>query len=305
VADVDFNADPLHIAAKDELLAAVGGCDILFCLLHDKVDRDVIAANPHLKAVASMKITPSDVDVAEATARRIPVTVIPPIVTEATADIHMALLLAVARRVAEGDRMVRAGIFPGSQSSRLEGAGVSGKVLGLIGGGGRIGKAVARRARGFEMKLLYWGPRRISAAEEQALGLVYTPFEQLLAESDFVSLHTPLKPDTRHQIGARELGLMKPTAFLINTSRGAIVDEPALAHALAKRRIAGAGLDVFENEPRVEPALLAMPNVVLTPHLGSAVAELREVMANVVVDNILAVLAGQRAPNCWNSEIYD
>src|SRR5687768_9909181 len=159
-----------------------------------------------------MKITPSDVDVAEATARRIPVTVIPPIVTEATADIHMALLLAVARRVAEGDRMVRAGIFPGSQSSRLEGAGVSGKVLGLIGGGGRIGKAVARRARGFEMKLLYWGPRRISAAEEQALGLVYTPFEQLLAESDFVSLHTPLKPDTRHQIGARELGLMKPTA---------------------------------------------------------------------------------------------
>ena len=304
VAAVDFNPDPLHIATKDELLAALEDCDILFCLLHDKVDRDVIAASPRLRAIASMKITPSDVDVAEATARRIPVTVIPPIVTEATADIHMALLLAVARRVAEGDRLVRAGVFPGSQSSYLEGASVSGKVMGLIGGGGRIGKAVARRARGFAMKLLYWGPRRLAAAEEQELGLNYVGFEQLLAESDFISLHTPLKPETRHQIGARELALMKPSAFLINTSRGAIVDEPALARALADRRIAGAGLDVFENEPHVEPALLAMSNVVLTPHLGSAVSELREVMANVVVDNILAILDGRRPPNCWNPEIY-
>ncbi len=303
VADVDQNPDPLHIVSKGELLSAVRACDILFCLLHDKVDRDVIAANPGLKAVASMKITPSDIDVAEATARRIPVTVIPPIVTEATADIHMALLLAVARRVVEGDRLVRAGIFPGAQSSYLEGASVSGKVLGLIGGGGRIGRAVARRARGFGMKLLYWGPRRKPESERE-LGLTYVPFEQLLAESDFVSVHTPLTPETRHQIGARELSLMKPTAFLINTARGAIVDEPALARALAERRIAGAGLDVFENEPRVEPALLKMPNVVLTPHLGSAVKELREVMANVVVDNIMAVLEGRQAPNCWNPEIY-
>ena len=304
VAEVELNPDPLHIVAKDELLAVVGNLDILFCLLHDKVDRDVIAANPRLRAIASMKITPSDVDVAEATARRIPVTVIPPIVTEATADIHMALLLAVARRVVEGDRLVRAGTFPGSQSSYLEGASVSGKVLGLIGGGGRIGKAVARRARGFAMKLLYWGPRRIPYADEQELDLHYVEFEQLLAESDFVSLHTPLKPETRHQIGARELALMKPTAVLVNTARGAIVDEPALARALADRRIAGAGLDVFEDEPHVEPALLSMPNVVLTPHLGSAVGELREVMANVVVDNILAVLDGREPPHCWNPEIY-
>ncbi len=304
VAEVDLNPDPLHIVSQDELLAAVRDRDILFCLLHDKVDREVIAANPRLRAIASMKITPSDVDVAEATARRIPVTVIPPIVTEMTADINMALLLAVARRVVEGDRLVRAGTFPGAQSAYLEGASVSGKVLGLIGGGGRIGKAVARRARGFAMKLLYWGPRRIAEGEEQELGLTYVPFEQLLAESDFVSLHTPLKPETRHQIGARELGLMKRTAFLINTSRGAIVDEPALARALAEGRIAGAGLDVFENEPHVEPALLKMPNVVMTPHLGSAVAELREVMANVVVDNIFAVLDGRQPPNCWNAEIY-
>ena len=303
-ADVELNPDSIHIVTKDELLDAVRRHDILFCLLHDKVDRDVIAANPNLRAVASMKITPSDIDVEAATARRIPVTVIAPIVTEATADIHFALLLAVARRLVEGDRLVRAGVFPGAQSSHLLGAGVFGKVIGLIGGGGRIGRAVAKRAHGFSMRTLYWTPRRKSASEEQEAGLTYVPFDQLLAESDFVSIHTPLTPETRHQIGARELGLMKPTAFLVNTARGPIVDEAALIRALAERRIAGAGLDVFEHEPHVDPALLTMPNVVLTPHLGSAVAELRESMANVVVDNILAVLDGRQPPNCWNPQIY-
>jgi len=304
VADVELNPDAVHIVTKAELLDAVRRHDILFCLLHDKVDGDVIAANPKLRAVASMKITPSDIDVQAATARRIPVTVIAPIVTEATADIHFALLLAVARRLVEGDRLVRAGIFPGAQSSHLLGAGVHGKVIGLIGGGGRIGRAVAKRAQGFSMRTLYWTPRRKSPAEEQEAGLIYVPLDQLLAESDFVSIHTPLTPDTRHQIGARELGLMKPTAFLINTARGPIVDEAALIRALAEKRIAGAGLDVFEHEPHVDPALLTMSNVVLTPHLGSAVSELRESMANVVVDNILAVLDGRQPPNCWNKEIY-
>ena len=199
VADVEFNPDPLHIVTKDELLAAVRERDILFCLLHDKVDRDVIAANPNLRAVASMKITPSDIDVAEANSRRIPVTVIPAIVTEATADIAMALLLAVARRLVEGDRCVRVGTFPGAQSSYLEGSWVSGKVLGLVGGGGRIGKAVARRAQGFSIRVLYWGPRRKPESEEQAAGITYAPLDQLLAESDYVSLHTPFTPETRHQ----------------------------------------------------------------------------------------------------------
>ncbi len=304
IAEVDFNPDSVRIPGKDEMLAAVRGHDILFCLLHDRVDGDVITANPRLRMIASMKITPSDIDVAAATARRIPVTVIPPIVTEATADIHFALMLAIARRVVEGDRLVRAGTFPGAQSSRLEGAYVYRKVLGLVGGGGRIGRAVARRARGFEMRLLYWGPRRIAESEEGELGFTYVPLDQLLAESDFVSIHTPLKPETRHQIGGRELGLMKPTAFLVNTARGPIIDESALVHVLAQGRIAGAGLDVFEHEPKVDPALLAMPNVVLTPHLGSAVGELRESMAHVVVDNILAVLEGKQPPNCWNTEIY-
>jgi len=304
IADVDINPDSLHIVTQQELLAAVRDHDILFCLLHDKVDGDVIAANPQLRMVASMKITPSDIDVAAATARRIPITVIPAIVTEATADICMALLLAVARRVVEGDRFVRAGRFPGAQSAHLEGGAVSGKVLGLVGGGGRIGRAVARRASGFGMKLLYWTPRRKPEAEERECGLTYVPLDQLLAESDFVSLHTPFTPQTRHQIGTRELSLMKPTAYLINTSRGPIIDEPALVRALAEKRIAGAGLDVFEEEPRVPPALIEMSNVVLTPHLGSAVRELRATMANVVVDNILAVLDGKQPPNCWNPEIY-
>jgi len=304
VADVEWNSDIEHTMTKDELCAAVREHDILFCLLQDHVDRDVIAANADLRAIASMKITPSDIDVAAATARRIPVTVIPPVVTEATADLHFGLMLALARRVVEGDRVLRTGVFPGAQSMRFEGAFVWKKTIGLVGGGGRIGRAVAERARGFSMRILYWGPRRIAESEEQKLGLNYVALDQLLAASDFVSIHAPLKAETHHLIGARELALMKPTAFLINTARGPIVDEAALARALADRRIAGAALDVYEHEPRVEAALLTMSNVVLTPHVGSAVAELREAMAHVVVDNIVAVLKGRAPPNCWNPEIY-
>ena len=178
VADVALNPDTAHIVTQNELLAAVRDCDILFCLLHDRIDRDVILAGSRLRAIASMKITPSDIDVAAATARRIPVTVISPIVTEATADIHFALLLAVARRVVEGDRLVRAGVFPGAQSAHLLGAGVYGKTIGLIGGGGRIGRAVAQRAHGFSMRTLYWTPRRKPEHEEQQVGLIYVPYDE-------------------------------------------------------------------------------------------------------------------------------
>jgi glyoxylate reductase len=304
IAHVHLNPDPVHIMTKEELLAAVSASDVLFCLLQDRIDDDIMAANPKLRAIASMKITPSDIDVAAATARGLPVTVIPPIVTEATADLHFGLLLAVARRILEGDRVLREGVFPGGQSLRLEGAAVAGKTIGLIGGGGRIGRAVAKRAHGFSMRTLYWGPRRISEGDERELGLRYTELDELLAESDFVSVHAPLKPQTHHLIGERELGLMKASAFLVNTARGPIVDEKALVQALSEGRIAGAGLDVFECEPAVEAALVEMPNVVLTPHIGSAVAELRESMAHIVVDNIVAVLEGRRPPNCVNPEIY-
>jgi glyoxylate reductase len=303
VATVKVNPESSRIIPKKALVAAVRNSDILFSLLHDRIDRDVIAANPALRAIASQSITPDNIDVAEATRRKIPVTVVPAIVAEATADINFGLMLMVARRMVEGDRMVHKGRFPGSQSNHLVGAAVYGKTIGLVGGGGRIGTAVARRARGFGMRVLYWTPRRKPESLEREMAMIYVPLDQLLKEADFVSLHSPLRAETRHQIGAREFALMKPTAFLINTARGAIVNEAALARALKKRQIAGAGLDVFEREPDVTPGLLAMPNVVTTPHLGSAVMEVREQMANIVVDNILALLDGKTPPNCVNPEV--
>ncbi|HEY2138083.1 MAG TPA: D-glycerate dehydrogenase [Xanthobacteraceae bacterium] len=304
VADVKVNPVSGRVIAKKALVAAVRKHDLLFSLLHDRIDRAVIAANPKLRAVASMSITPDNIDLAAATARKIPVTVVPPIVAEATADINLGLMLMVARRMVEGDRLVRKGIFPGSQSNHLAGAWVHGKTIGLVGGGGRIGSAVARRAHGFGMKVLYWTPRRKPEAVERESHLHYVPLDQLLRESDFVSVHSPLNPQTRHQIGERELALMKPTAFIINTARGPVIDEKALVRALARGTIAGAGLDVFEHEPKVPRALVKMSNVVLTPHLGSAVMEVRERMANIVVDNILAILDGKKPPNLVNPEIY-
>lgn len=304
-ARVTVNPDSSRIIAKAKLIVAIKQADILFARLHDTIDRDVVAANPKLQAICSMTITPDRTDVAAATERGIIVTVCPPIVAESTADINFGLMLAVARNMIVGDRYVRAGKFPGSQSDHLAGSYVYGKTVGLIGGGGRIGKAVARRARGFDMRVLYWTPRRKPAVEEQEAGLTYVPLDQLLRESDFVSLHSPLNPETHHQIGARELRLMKKTAFIINTARGPIVDEAALVRALERKQIAGAGLDTFEFEPKVTAALRKLPNVVLTPHLGSAVAELREQMANIVVDNILAVIEGRRPPNIVNPEVLE
>ena len=304
VAAVKVFADARRIIPKRTLLKAVRQSDILFCLLHDTIDRAVVTANPQLRLIAAQSITPSNIDVAAATDRRIPVTVTAPITTEATADLNFGLMLAVARRILEGDRALRAGKFPGGQSAHLMGSYVWGKTIGLIGGGGLIGKAVARRAHGFSMRVLYWTPRRKSESEEREAGLTYVPLEQLLRESDFVSVHSPLNAETRHQIGARELRLMKKTAFLINTARGAIVDEGALVRALQTKQIAGAGLDVFEHEPKVDKRLKAMANVVLTPHLGSATPEVREEMAKIVVDNILAFLEGRKLPNCVNPQVF-
>ncbi len=249
-----------------------------------------------------MSITPDNIDVAEATKRGIPVTVVPPIVAEATADIHFGLMIAVARRMGEGARLLRAGKFPGAQSNHLAGSFVHGKTIGLVGGGGRIGTATARRAKGFDMRLLYWSPRPKPEAE-RVYGMERVSLDQLLRESDFVSLHAPLNAETRHMISDRQFALMKPTAFIINTARGAIIDEKALIRALKKKTIAGAGLDVFEHEPNVPAALKAMPNVVLTPHLGSGVMEIRDRMANIVVDNIEALIEGRVPPNCVNPQV--
>ena len=303
-ADVDWNRDPLHIASKDELLAAVRTHDVLFCLLHDRIDRDIVTANPALKVIASTTITPADIDVAAATEHGIPVTTVPsPLLDDATADLAWALMLCVARRIAEGDRLIRAGVVPGSQSSYLEGRGVSRKTLGILGMGG-VGRATARRASGFSMRVIYHDPRRLSEPDERALGLTWVQFDEVFAQADFVSLHAALNPATRHLVGGREFARMKPSAYFINTARGPIVDEEALIEALQAKRIAGAGLDVYEHEPAIDARLSELSNVVLTPHVGSADRELREAMANVAVDNILAVLQGQPAPNCWNQEVY-
>lgn len=302
VADVEVNPDSTRIIPKADLCAGVARNDILFALLHDRIDAEVIAANPRLRAINAMVITPDHIDVAEATRRRISVTNIPAIVTDATADICFGLLLAVARRIVEGDRLFRSGVYPGSQSNHLAGAAVSGKTLGLV-GAGRIGQAMARRAYGFGMRILYCDPRRLPEADEARYDMRQVAYDDLLREADFVSLHPQLGPETRHLLGERELRLMKKTAYVINTARGPVIDEAALAQALAEKRIAGAGLDVYEHEPHVTPALLEMPNVVLTPHLGSAVYELREGMAHVVVDNVIAVIEGRRPPNLINPEV--
>jgi glyoxylate reductase len=301
-ADVEVNRDSSRVLPKDKLIEGVKRADILLSLLHDTVDRDVLTANPNLKAVSSMNITQDRIDLAAATELGIPVTNIPAIVTDATADIAFGLLLAAARNIALGDKLFRQGVYPGSQSNHLAGYAVSGKTLGLV-GFGRIGQAVARRGGGFGMKIIYSDPRRLPADEEQKFGAEYRSFDDLLREADYVSLHPQLSPETRHLMSDTQFGLMKPTAFVINTSRGPVIDEAALVRALKAKKIAGAGLDVYEHEPQVSPDLVAMPNVVLTPHLGSAVLELREGMAHVVVDNTIALIEGKPPVSCLNPQV--
>ena len=302
VADVEVNPDSSRVLPKDDLIAAVKRADILISLLHDTVDRDVLTANPKLKAVSSMNITQDRIDLASATELGIPVTNITAMVTDATADIAFGLLLSAARNIVLGDRLFRQGVYPGSQSNHLAGYAVSGKTLGLV-GFGRIGQAVARRGRGFGMTIVYSDPRRLPAEEEATFEAGYRSFEQLLGEADFVSLHPQLSPATRHLMSDAQFALMKRTAFVINTARGPVIDEAALVRALKDKKIAGAGLDVYEFEPQVSAELVAMPNVVLTPHLGSGVLELRQGMANVVVDNTIALIEGRAPVSCLNPQV--
>ncbi|MFO0956113.1 MAG: D-glycerate dehydrogenase [Isosphaeraceae bacterium] len=277
-----------------ELREAVRGCDAVVCLLTDTIDAAVLEAADRCRIVANVAVGYNNIDVAEATRRGIWVTNTPGVLTEATADLAWTLILGVARRVAEGDRTMRAGAFPGWSMFYMLGGDVSGRTLGLI-GPGRIAAAVARRAVGFGMTLLYHG---IEASPElEALGGRAVSFEELLKSSDFVTLHVPLAEDTRHLIDADALRLMKPTAYLINTSRGPVVDERALVEALKAGTIAGAGLDVYEDEPRMADGLAECPNTLLLPHLGSATHATRASMARVAAENVRAVLEGERPPN--------
>jgi glyoxylate reductase len=302
VAEVEVNPDSSRVLDKAKLIEAVQRCDILISLLHDTVDAEVLAANPNLKAVSAMNITQDLIDLDEATRRGIPVTNIPAIVTDATADIAFGLLLAVARNIVFGDRLFRSGIYPGSQSNHLAGAAVTGRTLGLV-GFGRVGQAMARRSRGFDMKILYTDPRRLPPQLERNFDARFRSLDDLLREADFVSLHAQMSPQTRHLMSDRQFSLMKPSAYVINTARGAVIDEMALVRALKDKKIAGAGLDVFEHEPQVAPELVTMPNVVLTPHLGSAVLSLREGMANIVVDNAIALIEGRPPVSCLNPQV--
>jgi glyoxylate reductase len=302
VADVEVNLDSSQVLPKDRLIAGVKRADILLSLLHDRVDRDVLTANPKLKAVSAMNITQDLIDLQAATELGIPVTNITAMVTDATADIAFGLLLSVARNIVLGDKLFRQGVYPGSQSNHLAGYAVSGKTLGLV-GFGRIGQAVARRGRGFGMKIIYSDPRRLPEAEEAKFEATHLSLEDVLRQADFVSMHPQLTPETRHLMSDNQFALMKPTAFIVNTSRGPVIDEAALVRALKAKKIAGAGLDVYENEPKVSPELVAMNNVVLTPHLGSGVLELREGMAHVVVDNIIALIENRPPVSCLNPQV--
>jgi glyoxylate reductase len=298
------NADDAPFT-PNELRAHAAEVDGIVCVLTDRIDADLLKAGAagRLRVAANVAVGYDNIDVAAARERGVVVCNTPGVLDDTTADLAFALILAASRLLHDAEADLRAIRWQGWGITQYLGQDVHHATLGIV-GYGRIGRAVARRARGFSMRVLYWGPRRRPESEEQEAGIAYTPLDELLAQSDFVSLHSPLNAETRHQIGARELRLMKPTAILINTARGPIVDEAALVRALARGQIAGAGLDVFEHEPKMDPALWKMPNVVLTPHLGSAVAELRDVMANIVVDNILAMLDGRQPPNCVNPQLY-
>jgi glyoxylate reductase len=284
---------------RPRLLRSVSDKEGLLCTITDRIDQELLEHAPALKVIANFGVGFEHIDVEAATRRGIPVTNTPGVLTDSTADLTLALILATARRVVEGDRRVRAGKFQYWAPLLFLGADVSGKTLGLI-GLGRIGQAVAQRAAGFGMKLIYYSRTRLQPAREHELQVSFAPLDTLLREADFVSLHVPLSPQTRHLIGSRELQLMKPTAYLINTARGPVVDEAALVEALRRGEIRGAGLDVYEREPALTPGLADLGNVVLLPHVGSASIETRTRMAQMAVDNLLAGLKGDQPPNCLN-----
>jgi len=280
---------------RRELLELVAGADAIFTLLHDRVDEEMLdAAGPKLRCVANVAVGFDNVDLEAAARRGVVVTNTPGVLDDATADLTMALILAATRRIAEGDRLIRSGRPWIWGMHFMLGSGLRGKRLGIVGLGG-IGRRVAERARAFGMEIAYCSRHGAPAEVVAGLEAERMPLQRLLAEADVVSLHCPLTAETRHLIGPAELATMKASAVLINAARGPVVDERALAEALAAGTIAAAGLDVYEREPQVGPALLELDNVVLTPHLGSATVETRTAMAELAARNAISVLRGQGA----------
>ena len=302
MCDVQYDPQDQRLT-PEALRRAVVGKEGIICLVTDQIDAQVLEAGTALKVVANVAVGYDNIDVRAATQRGIVVTNTPGAVTEATADLTWGLLLSIARRIPEGDRYIRAGQWREWKLMFMLGHDVYAQTLGIV-GMGRIGQAVARRAQGFGMRVLYHNRRRLDAALEKALGVVWVELPTLLQRADFVSMHVPLTPETTHLISEVELRMMQPTAYLINTARGAVVDEQGLVRALTEGWIAGAALDVFEREPEISQALLALDNVVLVPHIGSASVATRTKMAVMAAENLLAAVCGDRAPNVVNPEVY-
>jgi glyoxylate reductase len=287
---------------RPELLQLLKDKDGLVCLLTEKVTEELLRAAPKLRIVANVAVGFDNIDVAACTARGVVATNTPGVLDETTADFAWTLMMAIARRLGEGEALARSGIWQGWSLDQLVGTDVWGKTLGIV-GFGRIGRAMARRASGFQMKVIYTDAVRAPEAAEKELKAEFREMNALLAESDFVSVHVPLLPETRGLFDAPKFYRMKPTAFLINTSRGPVVDEAALVAALEAGKIAGAGLDVYENEPFIHPGL-KRANVVLAPHLASASRETRTKMACMAAQNVVALFAGQRPANMLNPDAF-
>ena len=300
--EVDYNYQdaPLPPEELKRRLADKAGA---ITLLSDRIDAAVLAATPHLKAVCNVAVGYNNFDLAAITQAGVMATNTPGVLNDTTADTAWALLLATARRIVGADKWVRAGQWTGWKfNDDWFGNDVHHAALGIL-GMGRIGQAVARRAAGFDMQVIYHNRSRLPAETEQACNARWVEKESLLREADFLVLLLPYSPAAHHAIGAAELALMKPTAHLINIARGGIVDDGALIEALQQRRIAGAGMDVFENEPALDPRFFGLDNVVLTPHIGSSTRATRLAMAMLAADNLIAALDGQRPPNLLNPEV--
>jgi D-3-phosphoglycerate dehydrogenase len=298
--EVEVNPED-RVLTREELLEKVRGRDAILCLLTDKIDAQVMDSATGARIFANYAVGYDNIDVPEATKKGILITNTSGVLTETTADLAWALLMATARRVVEADRFTRAGKFKGWGPMLLLGVDVWGKTLGLV-GAGRIGSAMARRSVGFKMNLLYHDPYSNRELEEE-LGVKKADLDTLLKESDFISIHVPLTQETHHLIGEREFSLMKHSAHLINTSRGPVVDEEALVQALQNRRIAGAGLDVYEHEPQLTPGLTELDNVVVVPHIASASTETRTKMATIAAQSITDFFEGLRPAHCVNPEV--
>lgn len=299
----DIEINPFNrVLTNKEIIKSLKGKDGLLCLLTDQIDEEVIVSEPCLKMIASYAVGYDNIDVKAATKQGVPVSNTPGVLTDATSDMAWALLFSTARRIVEADKFTRAGKFNGWDPMLMHGVDVTGKTLGVV-GTGRIGAAFALKSKGFDMKVLYVNLDKNEDLEKKIYAKKVT-FEVLLKESDFISLHVPLIPSTYHLIGEKEFKMMKKTAVLINSSRGPVIDEKALAKALKKKWIFGAGLDVYEHEPKITKELLYLDNVVLQPHSASATIKSRTQMATLAAENMIEGLKGLIPPNCINPEVF-